>query len=126
MWYAAENCSLKEDVRVLRALESVQHAQEGMSQSTAELEQAFQEALKSEEGTEEAVGEGRFLSGTGRLNNNNGNNTFPLFHFFLLNSSTYLLNPGYHGDSVFCFYGEVEGPVVTEAVRAHCHNAGFR
>ncbi|XP_053476162.1 kinesin-like protein KIF15-A [Ictalurus furcatus] len=52
MWYAAENCSLKEEVRALRALESVKHAQEGASQSAAELEQAFQEALKSEEGVE--------------------------------------------------------------------------
>ncbi|XP_060781115.1 kinesin-like protein KIF15 [Neoarius graeffei] len=55
MWYAAENCSLKEEVRTLRALESVKHAQEALSQSAAELEQAFQEVLKSEEGAE-AVG----------------------------------------------------------------------
>uniref|UniRef100_W5UAD6 Kinesin-like protein KIF15-A n=1 Tax=Ictalurus punctatus TaxID=7998 RepID=W5UAD6_ICTPU len=52
MWYAAENCSLKEELRALRALESVKHGQEGASQSAAELEQAFQEALKSEEGVE--------------------------------------------------------------------------
>ncbi|TST98546.1 ATP-dependent RNA helicase TDRD9 [Bagarius yarrelli] len=52
MWYAAENCSLKEEVRVLRALESVKQAQEATTQSAAELEQAFQEVLKSEEGAE--------------------------------------------------------------------------
>lgn len=57
MWYAAENCSLKEEVRVLKALESVKHAQTGMSQSAAELEQAFLEALKSEEGAEVPGGE---------------------------------------------------------------------
>ncbi|MCI4376907.1 hypothetical protein PGIGA_G00193830 [Pangasianodon gigas] len=54
MWYAAENCSLKEEVRALRALESVKHAQEAASQSEAELERAFQEVLKSEEGAEAA------------------------------------------------------------------------
>lgn len=57
MWYAAENCSLKEEVRVLKALESVKKAQEAASQSTAELEQAFQEVLKSEASTEAAGGE---------------------------------------------------------------------
>lgn len=57
MWYAAENCSLKEEVRTLRALESVKHAQEALSQSAAELEQAFQEVLKSEEGAEAVGGE---------------------------------------------------------------------
>lgn len=57
MWYAAENCSLKEEVRTLRALESVKHAQEAASQSAAELEQAFQEVLKSEEGAEAVGGE---------------------------------------------------------------------
>ncbi|KAM9477578.1 kinesin-like protein KIF15 isoform 2-T2 [Clarias gariepinus] len=52
MWYAAENCSLKEEVRTLRALESVKLAQEAASQSAAELEQAYQEVLQSEEGAE--------------------------------------------------------------------------
>ncbi|KAK3554464.1 hypothetical protein QTP70_023490 [Hemibagrus guttatus] len=55
MWYAAENCSLKEEVRSLRALESLKDAQEALSQSAAELEKAFQEVLKSEEGSD-AVG----------------------------------------------------------------------
>lgn len=59
MWYAAENRSLKEEVRALRALESVTHAQEAASQSATELEQTFQEVLKSEEGTEAAGGERR-------------------------------------------------------------------
>ncbi|XP_058242666.1 kinesin-like protein KIF15-A [Hemibagrus wyckioides] len=54
LWYAAENCSLKEEVRSLRALESVKHAQEAVSQSAAELEKAFQEVLKSEEGSDAA------------------------------------------------------------------------
>ncbi|MCJ8731080.1 hypothetical protein PDJAM_G00191800 [Pangasius djambal] len=54
MWYAAENCSLKEEVRALRALESVKQAQEAASQSEAELQRAFQEVLKSEEGAEAA------------------------------------------------------------------------
>ncbi|XP_047668229.1 kinesin-like protein KIF15-A isoform X3 [Tachysurus fulvidraco] len=49
-WYVAENCSLKEEVRSLRALESVKLSLEAASQSAAELEQTFQEVLKSEEG----------------------------------------------------------------------------
>uniref|UniRef100_A0A8B9K5I3 Kinesin-like protein n=1 Tax=Astyanax mexicanus TaxID=7994 RepID=A0A8B9K5I3_ASTMX len=52
MWYAAENCSLRDEVRTLRALESVKSAQQVVSQSAAELEQEFQELMKVEEPTE--------------------------------------------------------------------------
>uniref|UniRef100_A0A8B9K3U9 Kinesin-like protein n=1 Tax=Astyanax mexicanus TaxID=7994 RepID=A0A8B9K3U9_ASTMX len=54
MWYAAENCSLRDEVRTLRALESVKSAQQVVSQSAAELEQEFQELMKVEEPTEAA------------------------------------------------------------------------
>uniref|UniRef100_A0A3B4BWJ8 Kinesin motor domain-containing protein n=1 Tax=Pygocentrus nattereri TaxID=42514 RepID=A0A3B4BWJ8_PYGNA len=54
MWYAAENYSLKEEVRALQALESVKSAQEAVSQSAAELENAFQELIFLNE-TVEAV-----------------------------------------------------------------------
>ncbi|XP_072532827.1 kinesin-like protein KIF15 [Salminus brasiliensis] len=52
MWYAAENCSLREEVRALRALEAVKSAQQVVSQSAAELEKAFQELTQTEEPTE--------------------------------------------------------------------------
>uniref|UniRef100_A0AAR2J7J3 Kinesin-like protein n=1 Tax=Pygocentrus nattereri TaxID=42514 RepID=A0AAR2J7J3_PYGNA len=52
MWYAAENYSLKEEVRALQALESVKSAQEAVSQSAAELENAFQELMQTEEAAE--------------------------------------------------------------------------
>ncbi|KAI4885619.1 hypothetical protein NFI96_019061, partial [Prochilodus magdalenae] len=52
MMYAAENSSLREEVRALRALESVKSAQELVSQSAAELEQAFQELTQTEESAE--------------------------------------------------------------------------
>ncbi|XP_062850951.1 kinesin-like protein KIF15 [Trichomycterus rosablanca] len=49
MWFAAENCSLREEVRTLRTFESVKSAQKASSQNAAELEQAFHELLESEE-----------------------------------------------------------------------------
>ncbi|XP_036429425.1 kinesin-like protein KIF15-A [Colossoma macropomum] len=52
MMYAAENCSLKEKVRALQALESVKSAQEAVSQSAAELEKAFQDLMQTEEAAE--------------------------------------------------------------------------
>lgn len=56
MWFAAENCSLREEVRTLRTLESVKSAQKASSQNAAELEQAFRELLLSEEAAEAAEG----------------------------------------------------------------------
>lgn len=46
MRYAAENFSLREEVRVLRAMESVKSAQEMAEQCTAELEASFQTQLE--------------------------------------------------------------------------------
>uniref|UniRef100_A0AAR2M6L2 Kinesin motor domain-containing protein n=1 Tax=Pygocentrus nattereri TaxID=42514 RepID=A0AAR2M6L2_PYGNA len=57
MWYAAENYSLKEEVRALQALESVKSAQEAVSQSAAELENAFQELMQTEEAAEASGGD---------------------------------------------------------------------
>ncbi|KAK1791309.1 hypothetical protein P4O66_013322, partial [Electrophorus voltai] len=55
MWYAAENCSLRDEVRALRASEAVKSAQDASAQATAELEQALQELLQMEENMELAV-----------------------------------------------------------------------
>lgn len=57
MWYAAENRTLREEVCALRALESVKSAQEVVSQSAAELEQAFKELTQTEEATEPTGGD---------------------------------------------------------------------
>lgn len=48
MRYAAENFSLREEVRSLRALESVRCARVAAEQCTAELQEAFQKVLESE------------------------------------------------------------------------------
>uniref|UniRef100_A0AAY4CD03 Kinesin motor domain-containing protein n=1 Tax=Denticeps clupeoides TaxID=299321 RepID=A0AAY4CD03_9TELE len=48
MRYAAENFGLREEVRCLRALDSVKAARQAQAQSATELEQAFQKFLESE------------------------------------------------------------------------------
>lgn len=51
MRYAAENFSLREEVRSLRALDSVKSARLTAEQCTTELEQAFQKVVESEKPT---------------------------------------------------------------------------
>ncbi|XP_034714633.1 kinesin-like protein KIF15-B isoform X2 [Etheostoma cragini] len=50
--YAAENFSLREEIRQLRSLESVVKTEEAAAQVAAELEEAFQRAMETERLTE--------------------------------------------------------------------------
>lgn len=56
MRYAAENFSLREEVRSLRALDSVKSARLTAEQCTTELEQAFQKVVESEKPTRDTSG----------------------------------------------------------------------
>lgn len=56
MRYAAENFSLREEVRSLRALDSVKSARLAAEQCTAELEEAFQKVAESEKPARDTSG----------------------------------------------------------------------
>lgn len=53
--YAAENFSLREENNQLRSLESVVNAQEAVAQISAELDEAFQSAMETENLTESKI-----------------------------------------------------------------------
>lgn len=55
MRYAAENCALREEIRALRALDSVRSAIETNVQSRTALEQTFLQLLEAQR-TEETTG----------------------------------------------------------------------
>ncbi len=61
MRYAAENCALLEEVRALRALDSVRSAVETKVQSLTVLENTFLQLLEAQ-GTEESTGGDGFNS----------------------------------------------------------------
>lgn len=55
MRYAAENCALREEIRALRALDSVRSAVETNVQSRTALEKTFLQLLEAQR-TEETTG----------------------------------------------------------------------
>lgn len=61
MRYAAENCALREEVRALRALDSVRSAVESKVQSLTALEKTFLQLLEAQR-TEESTGGDTFNS----------------------------------------------------------------
>lgn len=61
MRYAAENCALREEVRALRALDSVRSAVETKVQSLTALEKTFLQLLEAQR-TEESTGGDTFNS----------------------------------------------------------------